>query len=261
MRSLLSQALHISQQAALDDSLIPIATEARPITEQGHTFLLHVATDWQHRKRAAGQRPKGDNPFLPPEDNLVVSEINADHLCILNKFPVLQPHLLLISRAFEAQETPLTLANFAAAAKMMAQLDYQGLMFYNAGLIAGASQRHRHLQWVPQAQCLPDPADGPLPFTHYCLPLDDWQPDTLFATYQHALQQAGWQAGYAYNLLLTQRQLWLIPRSQSDWQGISINSLGFAGSFFVRDEQEAAQLVAQGFLNALTAVSGWPTNT
>lgn len=258
MSSLLSRALIISQQAEADDALIPIATQARHMTDHGHTFLLHVATDWQHRKRAAGKRPKGENPFLPPEENLVVDEIDVDHLCILNKFPVLQPHLLLISRAFEAQESLLTLANFAAASCLMARLDYQGLMFYNAGLIAGASQPHRHLQWVPQADYLPDLAHGPLPFSHCCLPLDNWQAETLFTTYRAALAQTGWQPGQAYNLLLTRERLWLIPRCQADWQGISINSLGFAGSFFVRDEQEAVHLVTQGFLNALTAVSGWP---
>ena len=38
-----------------------------------------------------------------------------------------------------------------------------------------------------------------------------------------------------YNLLVTRRYMLLVPRTRDTYEGISVNALGFAGSFFVRD--------------------------
>lgn len=41
-----------------------------------------------------------------------------------------------------------------------------------------------------------------------------------------------------YNLLITQKWMLIVPRVQESFASISINSLGFAGSLFVRDRQQ-----------------------
>ena len=84
-----------------------------------------------------------------------MADISDTHAAILNKFNVLEHHLLIITRDFEDQETLLTLRDFQALWTCMSE--YNGLGFYNGGVAAGASQPHKHLQLVP----LPLAPEGP----------------------------------------------------------------------------------------------------
>ena len=102
------------------------------------------------RKRAAGAIPKDGarpNPFAPPDAELVVGDLTPTHFGVLNKYPVVAHHLLIVTREFVDQETLLDATDFAALAVCLRQVD--GLGFYNGGREAGASQPHRHLQLVP----------------------------------------------------------------------------------------------------------------
>ncbi|NJN24152.1 MAG: hypothetical protein HC810_06830 [Acaryochloridaceae cyanobacterium RL_2_7] len=45
-----------------------------------------------------------------------------------------------------------------------------------------------------------------------------------------------------------------VPRAQEQCEGISINSLGFAGALLVKDEDQLEQLKAIGPMNILKAV-------
>ena len=102
------------------------------------------------RKRAASGIPKDDarpNPFAPPDPELVIGAITPTHFGVLNKYPVVAHHLLIVTREFVDQEALLDATDFAALAACLRQID--GLGFYNGGREAGASQAHRHLQLVP----------------------------------------------------------------------------------------------------------------
>ena len=52
-----------------------------------------------------------------------------------------------MTRAFEEQTDLLNLEDFAALWFCLQEID--GLAFFNGGKIAGASQRHKHLQLIP----------------------------------------------------------------------------------------------------------------
>ena len=41
-----------------------------------------------------------------------------------------------------------------------------------------------------------------------------------------------------YNLVFAPEWMLLVPRSRDGFDGISVNSLAYAGSFFVRDESQ-----------------------
>jgi ATP adenylyltransferase len=58
----------------------------------------------------------------------------------------------------------------------------------------------------------------------------------------------------AYNLLGTRNWLMAVPRRQDDYLGISVNSLGFAGSLLVKNQEQMAQLKAIGPMTLLKAV-------
>ena len=64
----------------------------------------------------------------------------------------------------------------------------------------------------------------------------------------------GTQQPFPYNLLATRQWLWLIPRGQERFQGISVNALGFAGSLFARDATQMALIRQYGPLQVLRGV-------
>jgi sulfate adenylyltransferase (ADP) / ATP adenylyltransferase len=218
------------------------------------------------------------NPFLPYEPEMFVADVSATHLCLLNKFTVIDNHLLIVTRAFEEQEAPLTVADFAALWVCMAECD--GLGFYNAGRMAGASQRHKHLQLVPlplgtdgrrlpiEPLLRPGPAGADLcpalPFAHVFLPtgVDHRMPleaaaVKLHAAYVQMLKRTNLAqqdtAGLfgPYNLLLTDTWMLLVPRSNESASSIAVNALGYAGCMLVRDEAQLRTLETIGPLKIL----------
>jgi ATP adenylyltransferase len=216
-----------------------------------------------------------------------VATVSDDHLALLNKFNVIDRHLLIVTRCFEDQERLLTQADFSALWRCL--LEFDGLGFYNGGEIAGASQPHKHLQLIPlplAAGISGTPMDviwakqdaggellhlPGLPFRHVFMRLAEPAPDKIEAladqsltTYQQMLQRVGiatltregmtYQSA-PYNLLMTRRWMLLVPRKQEAYEGISINALGFAGSLFVPRPADLDGVRRQGPMNILKAVS------
>src|SRR5699024_7146191 len=93
-------------------------------------------------------------PFAPPYDpHLLVGEIPPAHMGLLNKFPALDRHLLIVTRASEPQTDLLTPADCEAVLHMLH--GWNGLVYYNGGPQAGASQPHKHLQLIDLPQTPP----------------------------------------------------------------------------------------------------------
>ena len=90
-------------------------------------------------------------PYVP---NLLVKEL-GDHVMLLNKFCVVPQHFLMVTREFASQELPPSPETLALAYRIVSahrSSSTELLAFYNCGATAGASQPHRHLQFV---QCPP----------------------------------------------------------------------------------------------------------
>jgi len=276
-------------------ALLSIPTEFEFVEQDGVRFLVRILSNLNRKKAAKEKQEKQSatsgeefNPFLPYEEDLFVADISDTHVCILNKFNVADYHLLIITRAFEEQESLLTLEDFTAMWACLA--DFDGLAFYNSGKTAGASQRHKHLQLVP----LPLAPSGPqipieplltaaqfqesiasdvsatptvgftnvipkLPFVHAFAPLNPHWVRSPFAgaqatleVYRTLLHSVGTGA---YNLLATREWILIVPRSQEHFQSISVNSLGFAGALLVRNPAEMEILKAQGPMTILKSVA------
>ena len=73
--------------------------------------------------------------------------MGGTHYLMFNKFNVLDYHLLLITKHYEPQTTKLTTSDLDYAAFTFSAL--RGVMFFNGGKKAGASQHHKHLQILP----------------------------------------------------------------------------------------------------------------
>jgi ATP adenylyltransferase len=278
-RGTLAAAIAARRESALrEGTLQRVPTREHVVEEDGIAFSVRVGAP-PARQREAARGASGSSPFLPYEQALLVAELSDTHLCLLNKWSVVDRHVLLVTRAFEDQEDPLGAADFAALFACLRETD--GLGFHNAGEAAGASQRHKHLQLVP-LPLGPGPAfplaprlraeaeEGRvvaatgLPFPLALARIDalaERDPEdaagALELLYRELLERMGVQPGRTpYNLLATRRLLWLVPRSRAEWQGIPVNALGFAGALLVPDDAALARLRAVGPLAVLRAVAG-----
>lgn len=278
-----------TRQALASGALQPIDTEQERIEDAGIGFLVRRLSGLERKAEARIQRQRGKSvdPFLPYDPMLFVADLSQTHTALLNKFPVLDRHLLIVTRALEHQETLLDRADFAALAFCMTE--FEALGFYNGGRKAGASQDHKHLQMVPlplasgqtelpiepllrHAQLSSGLGSVPgLPFRHAYADLANgmWARPELAAellagVYGDLCRAAGIaerkvhgerrQSG-PYNLLLTREWMLLVPRSREHYASISVNALGFAGSLFVNDEVLLQRLREVGPMGVLQKVS------
>ena len=290
------QKLRAQTQHGLNTgALQSIETEAEYIEDGGIRFLVRVLANLSRKEKARKQqgKTKPANPFLPYEQDLYVTDISQTHLCLLNKFNVVNHHFLIVTRAYEPQENWLTLADFEALGRCLGEVD--GLGFFNGGKVAGASQPHKHLQVVPLAEmALPievavelarESAEKTatenagvwrsplLPFEHAIAPLDPSHSaasetdqsqlaQTQLTNYQKLLSAVGihsatdWQGTQtaAYNLLCTRKWMMVVPRSREEYADISVNSLGFAGSLLVKNREKLEQLKQLGPMKLLQLV-------
>ena len=280
--TLYAHLLTRTQQAKQTGALHSISTDYECLRQENQDFLVRIVANLDRKAHAKKQpKPKNFNPFLPYEEDLFVADLSATHLGLLNKFNVVDHHLLMVTREFISQDTWLDVADCLALAIVLTEID--GLAFYNGGHAAGASQPHKHLQMVPlppvsnalpissiiTAAALQQIGQSPdLPFVHAIAPLNlDWTTPAstlapqLLGNYHELLEAIGlpMQAGNpmatgAYNLLVTRKWMLMVLRSQPSYEGIAINSLGFAGSLLVRNPQELNHLKRLGPMTVLKNV-------
>jgi ATP adenylyltransferase len=283
-----------ARRALQCNALRPIATQQVILPEHGVDFLVRQVSSLarkhedkhKHEQQSRREKSTPDNPFLPYETELFVADVSPNHICLLNKFNVIEHHVLIVTREFEHQDNLLTETDFAAWFRCMQE--YKSLGFYNGGVVAGASQTHKHMQLIP----LPLAQGGldfpllpllqkastdtgnilhcDLPFQHGVIALDKAQlqgPTAaayLLDCYASLLAALGitpvnhngqFRHSAPYNLLFTPQWMWLVPRSRECFDGISINALGYAGSLFVRDARQLEILRQAGPMSVLRSVS------
>ncbi|MGN6316204.1 phosphorylase, partial [Trinickia sp.] len=140
-----------TDHALLCGALRPIETVGTVLEDGGVRFVIRQVSSLMNKPRAdpsqSGEPRPSVDPFLPYDPDLFVADVSPTHVALLNKFNVIDHHLLIVTRAFEPQEALLDLADFQAWFACLGEFD--GLGFYNGGREAGASQPHKHLQIVP----------------------------------------------------------------------------------------------------------------
>jgi len=286
--SLWNRILKTTREALNCGALKPIQTEGRVMADGGVDFLVRVVESLARKdadKILVAENSKGNkekpNPFLPYEKDMFVADISNTHLCLLNKFNVIEHHLLIVTNAFEHQETLLTVRDFQAIWRCMSE--FEGLAFYNGGEIAGASQDHKHLQLIPLPMAstghpvpieslIHQPQESPgvtpgFPFVHafkrFSAITDiphEMAAQALHQMYRLMLQQVGMNAfsereetlqSGPYNLLFTRQWMLLVPRSKEFFESISVNALGFAGAMLARTPKEMDLIQKKGGMGVL----------
>ena len=260
----------VTHLALASGALVPIETSCEVHESDGIPYQLRVLVKANPKTTASRpKKPRARNPFLPPEPALLVGDLTPTHFAVLNKFNVVDRHLLVVTREFVDQDEPLTAGDFEAL--LVAMQGTECLGFYNGGLVGGASQPHRHLQVVPLPMApviggLPTPVDAVicensvdratatcrvLPFEHRLTLLHDRdvrpeQAPELLELFEGFCRELGIADGQPFNALLTSRWFMVVPRSEECFERVSVNALGFAGSLLVHDETALQRVVKVG---------------
>jgi ATP adenylyltransferase len=286
--TLLAMIKQRSQKALAQGVLIPIETRVEIIEQAGIRFQIRWVSSLKRKKEAGKTSEKRPgNPFLPPEPELTVCAFGENHIGVLNKFNVIENHLLIITRQFEPQTSLLTQQDLGALWSALGE--FPSLGFYNGGREAGASQPHKHLQLIP-LPLLADEPDTPIspliekapssstPSTfkglehnhawirlHGIEALDQQRGTAYLETcYRqllgsigvHALDtEQGQDQSSPYNLLMTRDWMMAVPRSAEHWNGISLNALAYAGSLFVPEREMIERIATAGPLELLRATT------
>lgn len=285
--------INATEHALSTKALMPIATENVIFEDNGVRYLVRVLVNL-HKKIDAGRAQlkksietgQYHNPFLPYEEDLFVTELTDSHLVILNKFSMIDHHILIITRAFEEQEAVLNADDHEAL--WMSMNEFDGFAFYNSGRSAGSSQRHKHLQMIPLP--LTDDFNGipmaPLfeeavfdgdigtvpgfPFKHAIAKVDpEWMASRESgrtgptAIFQQMIDKVCINADPAegesdlvpYSFLATREWMLVVPRTVVNFEMMFIAALGFAGIFMVRNEEILQRLIDVGPMEVLKHVS------
>ena len=251
------KALHQTQLSINDESLYPLKT--RIITSdlyQNNDFIIRKLDTLNFNKeRIYG--PK-QNPFCPWDKILEIDKIDDDHQLILNKYPVQKGHILLITNNWKPQNGWLDINDWKAIQKV--NKDTSGLWFFNSSPIAGASQPHRHFQLLRRSKddisCprekwflemkLDKDRDSKLKKNIFVSKFNFLENSiTLYELYLELCKKlslgdpiSDLKPRHPYNLLITNKWIAIIKRSNDHIHGFSINGLGFAGYLLVTEKSD-----------------------
>ncbi len=289
-----------SDAALASGDLLPVETGQVVVEERGLAFIVRWAAALARKDAAAppaaeqssadgeavvlpgGPRDPSFNPFLNPDPALTIGPIGDRHTVILNKFPVCLHHLVLARREFAEQLSPLEETDFRAMAQLLSSEG--GLGFYNGGAAAGASQRHKHVQWIPAspenasllrlaAELPPDTPEGTLArhpaltFTHRFLRVQagrgvdiEASAQSLLRAFEQACAALDLRPGAdgllpPFNLLAGDGWMLVVPRSREHFEGISLNALSFGGTLYVRAAEQVETIRSAGPLQVLASVA------
>jgi sulfate adenylyltransferase (ADP) / ATP adenylyltransferase len=254
--------------------------------DQGVHFVVRILDNIQRKidsdkARLAANKDEQFNPFLPYEENLYIGHASPTHVCLLNKFNIVEHHFLIVTADYQSQDDLLNTTDFDALYLCLKQVD--GLGFYNGGKLAGASQHHKHLQitplplapgWsggqefkLPIETALYNPQKNQSIFQHAIKFFNKGEffrqsGQQLFAIYQNLMSEVNrWPEDKSapptgpYNLLCTQDWMMVVPRTKECINGVSVNSIGFAGGFLVKNKEDLKQLIDTGLMRTLIEAS------
>ncbi|KAF2420512.1 HIT-like protein [Tothia fuscella] len=120
------------------------------------------------KDESASKKPK-INPFENPDPALFIADIPSSdsptHFLILNKFPIIPYHFILATKQNKQQTQVLEEDDLTATYAVLREWEKDGtdkrlFGFFNSGPHSGASQAHRHLQFLPLESMKQDPPTG-----------------------------------------------------------------------------------------------------
>ncbi|MCJ1272457.1 bifunctional AP-4-A phosphorylase/ADP sulfurylase [Puttea exsequens] len=274
-------------EAEAEKTLVLAATQLAILKVAGLPFQLRYCPALSNKPiddNKHHSKPKDPNkldPFKDPRD-LLVAQVplhRPSHSIVLNKYPVIPQHFILATKEYKEQTDLLEQDDLATAYSCLKAWDSSGLFaFFNSGPHSGASQGHRHIQFLPIQQMEPGSGWRPLieilnegqndtqdfPLCHFLASIETMaQPSDLMrkylSLYNHASiamseyhseggrdrEQSLSQDNISYNLVMTSKAMALCPRrsevgSLPGRRGpvLTLNGTILAGTLMVRQEED-----------------------
>ncbi|KUJ21166.1 HIT-like protein [Mollisia scopiformis] len=236
------------------------------------------------------------DPFEKPPQGLFITDVAPAHYLVLNKFPVIPGHFILATKSFKKQTDLLEADDLDAAYQCLKAYKEEGeelFGFFNSGEHSGASQPHRHIQFLPvdsmrngieQGITWDVLVDGlssspppELPFSYFAAPIpanpsSNQLREIYLELHGKACRlsnveiTASGESSISYNLGLTDRTIVLCPRTSEgmdiqlgDGQSlgpIALNGTVLGGTLLVKteDEWDALRKDESRLLDTLNAI-------
>jgi ATP adenylyltransferase len=215
-----------------------------------------------------------DDPFAPPR-KAVICSVPPEFVCMLNKYSLEKGHFLVVTDEFVPQTGPVRPQDLVMLLDVVQRPSKRTYAFLNGGPDAGASQEHRHFQFmeVPElgAPVWPDaifnanpkatePQSHPaVPIAHFLLPILDASEEALVRSWQKLYAQAQKTAGrddekMPFSFLLTREYMMILPRKQSNWEDISIGGTMMVGSIPVEDPKHLDAVKETGIIEIMRSI-------
>ncbi|KAH3662318.1 hypothetical protein OGAPHI_005569 [Ogataea philodendri] len=244
------------------------------------------------------EQVKKKNPFMKPEPELtVIQDLVGEYRLILNKFPNIEEHFLMVTKEFVQQDTLLKPVELQLMHTILGQLNTSQsrfFAFFNSGPESGYSQFHKHIQFMklpPNFEVyqdalvagseffIPRELDGSeqplmnkqLTFKHFVLKLprkfasEEEQSTSLAMMYMYLFkrvlnvfkEQGLDSTKISYNFLMMEDWMMIIPRSHAFFDGVWQNSLGFMGLFTMKDLEVKNKVMHHG-IGTILQECGFP---
>lgn len=257
------------------------ALQKKPALPAPHFEVETTATD------VAQDSDKKVDPFAPPyNDQLYVGDLKdemteEEFVVLLNKYSVVPNHFLLVTKDFRSQASPLLPSELVQTYSLLIAARRAGkpfFAFYNCGDNSGASQPHKHIQFIPTDTSLGPPIElaarraqleipgrpfalSELPYANHVFRfpthMDTFTPeqlekelsDAFLALLDLAISTVRHDPDYppgrpSYNVIITLEHMHIIPRKfethqlEKTGEQLPVNALGFAGMLLVKSEKE-----------------------
>ncbi|GMM37350.1 bifunctional AP-4-A phosphorylase/ADP sulfurylase [Saccharomycopsis crataegensis] len=143
----------LEKTSASASGLVYTEPSQQKVVQDKTDYLISYITALEDKDTS--NKKQKTNPFENPDPSLVVSR-DVVYSLILNKFPIIKNHFLLITNKFVKQDSLLTPQDLVVTHDILKQLgkDLKGqknirpLAFFNCGPASGASQAHKHVQFI-----------------------------------------------------------------------------------------------------------------
>lgn len=150
-------------------TLLKTLTEDEYFEKEGIRYLFKIKKNNVLDKKPMSIKNEGkkrdekgivvDDVFSPQniEKDLLVDEdfLNRnENIIMFNKFPLIDNHVLMISKDFESQYTHISKSMIESSIILISIME--GMCFFNGGAKSGASQPRKHLQFAPMKDIFKD---------------------------------------------------------------------------------------------------------
>ena len=209
------------------------------ITQDNLSVMVHYFNTKYYTHHAPIASHKTNDPLLPPypKNREVARLLNgADHYLVINRGMVCPAHVIISSGSPRAiQGDPINMQDCCALEQVIKGYNGKGIAYYNAGVMSGCSQMHKHMQFVTWTYnpLFNEMKKGTrLPWRYVRMELKDLTANDIMKAYTELMSKMNWNG--SYNFVLCDGVMALVPRREANhpW-GVNLNSLGVSGHFFI----------------------------